>query len=51
MFRRAYNTRNHWVFNEVQFQTPSGNVNSSVFGLVTNANDPRIGQLALKLVF
>jgi hypothetical protein len=39
------------VFNHAQFQTPSGNINSSVFGLVTNANDPRIGQLALKLVF
>ncbi|HKM79346.1 MAG TPA: TonB-dependent receptor [Candidatus Acidoferrum sp.] len=39
------------VFNHAQFQTPNGNINSSVFGLITNANDPRIGQLGLKLLF
>jgi Carboxypeptidase regulatory-like domain len=39
------------IFNHAQFQTPSGNINSSVFGLITNANDPRIGQLGLKLLF
>lgn len=39
------------LFNHAQFQTPSGNIDSSTFGLITNANDPRIGQLALKLLF
>lgn len=39
------------VFNHAQFQTPGGNINSGTFGLVTSANAPRIGQLALKLLF
>ena len=39
------------VFNHVQFKTPSGNWNSSSFGFVTAANDPRILQVALKLYF
>lgn len=39
------------IFNHAQFGTPNGNINSGTFGLVTGANSPRIGQLALKLYF
>lgn len=42
------------VFNHAQFGTPSGNWNNSGvggFGYVTSANDPRIMQVALKLLF
>jgi len=36
------------IFNHAQFTNPSGNINSSNFGIVTNARDPRIGQLSAK---
>jgi len=40
------------IFNHAQFLTPSGLINAgSNFGVVTNARDPRIGQLALKFLF
>jgi hypothetical protein len=42
------------VFNHTQFNGPSGNVNNpglGGFGYVTSANDPRIMQVALKLLF
>jgi hypothetical protein len=40
------------IFNHAQFYNPSGNVdNAGVFGFVTSARDPRIMQLALKLLF
>lgn len=39
------------AFNHAQFLTPSGNINSSTFGDVTSARDPRIIQMALKLAF
>ncbi|MBV9301169.1 MAG: TonB-dependent receptor [Acidobacteriaceae bacterium] len=39
------------VFNHAQFTNPSGTVNASNFGQVTNARDGRIGQMALKLSF
>jgi hypothetical protein len=39
------------AFNHAQFMTPQGNVNSSTFGDVTAARDPRIIQMALKLAF
>ena len=39
------------AFNHAQFMTPQGNVNSSTFGDVTAARDPRIIQMALKLGF
>jgi hypothetical protein len=39
------------VFNHAQFLAPNGLFNGSSFGIVTNARDPRIGQLALKLLF
>ena len=39
------------AFNHTQFAGPSGNVSSSSFGRVSDARDPRIGQLALKIMF
>jgi hypothetical protein len=39
------------IFNHTQFESPSGNFNSSQFGEATTAQAPRIGQLALKLKF
>lgn len=39
------------IFNHAQFQTPDGNINSSNFGLVTAANDPRILQIGAKFHF
>jgi len=42
------------IFNHAQFMNPSGNFNNSGaggFGYVTSARDPRIMQLALKLLF
>jgi hypothetical protein len=40
------------VFNHPQFENPGGNISSaSTFGIITSAGDPRIGQLALKIIF
>jgi len=39
------------VFNHAQFTNPSGDISSSSFGNVTNARDPRIGQLSAKFIF
>ena len=39
------------AFNHAQFNSPVGNFNSSSFGRVTSARDPRVGQVALKLRF
>ncbi|HXM97674.1 MAG TPA: hypothetical protein VN982_04300 [Candidatus Dormibacteraeota bacterium] len=39
------------VFNHAQFINPSGNIDSSTFGQVTAAWDPRILQLAAKFHF
>jgi hypothetical protein len=39
------------VFNHAQFQNPTGSILNGTFGYVTNANDPRIGQVALKFLF
>lgn len=36
------------IFNHAQFTNPSGNINDSSFGVVTNARDPRIGQVSFK---
>jgi len=36
------------IFNHAQFTNPSGNINDSSFGIVTNARDPRIGQVSAK---
>jgi hypothetical protein len=40
------------IFNHAQFQNPNGTINNTgAFGVVTAANDPRIMQIALKLLF
>jgi Carboxypeptidase regulatory-like domain len=40
------------VFNHAQFNSPDGNIlDSTSFGKVTSAADPRIGQVALKFIF
>ncbi len=39
------------LFNHAQFQNPSGEINSSEFGIVTSARDGRILQLGLKILF
>ena len=36
------------IFNHAQFINPSGNISDSSFGIVTNARDPRIGQVSAK---
>jgi hypothetical protein len=37
--------------NHPNFGLPNGNISSSNFGQITTANDPRILQAAVKLVF
>jgi hypothetical protein len=39
------------VFNHAQFTNPSGEINSSSFGMVSSARDPRIMQLGAKFLF
>jgi hypothetical protein len=39
------------AFNHAQFRNPTGSILSGSFGRVTAARDPRIGQVALKLLF
>ncbi|HYM74761.1 MAG TPA: TonB-dependent receptor [Candidatus Dormibacteraeota bacterium] len=39
------------VFNHAQFGNPDGEINSSQFGLVTSARDPRIMQVGAKVLF
>jgi hypothetical protein len=39
------------VFNKANFNNPGTSINSGTFGLITSARDPRIGQLALKILF
>jgi len=39
------------VFNHAQFQNPSGEINSTQFGVVNGARDPRILQLGAKFLF
>ncbi|HEX4381072.1 MAG TPA: hypothetical protein VH022_13610, partial [Candidatus Acidoferrum sp.] len=36
------------IFNHAQFENPGGNITGSSFGIVTQARDPRIGQLSAK---
>jgi hypothetical protein len=36
------------VFNHAQFLNPGGDISNSNFGIVTNARDPRIGQVSAK---
>jgi hypothetical protein len=39
------------IFNHAQFINPSGNISSGSFGNVTNARDPRIGQVSAKFIW
>ena len=39
------------LFNHAQFDLPQGDIINSSFGFVNSANDPRIGQVALKFLF
>ncbi len=39
------------ALNQVNFSAPVTNVSASNFGRITSANDPRIGQVALKLIW
>ncbi|HTS28564.1 MAG TPA: carboxypeptidase regulatory-like domain-containing protein [Bryobacteraceae bacterium] len=39
------------LFNRVNFNNPATSVTGAGFGRITGAGDPRIGQLALKLIF
>lgn len=39
------------VLNHTNFGDPNGSVTNGAFGRVTSANDPRIGQLSLKILF
>jgi hypothetical protein len=39
------------AFNHVQFNNPDGSINDSTFGVVSSAGNPRIGQVAVKLIF
>jgi hypothetical protein len=39
------------IWNHAQFQNPTGLINSSLFGVVTLANPPRVLQLAGKFIF
>jgi hypothetical protein len=39
------------VFNHAQFGNPDGEINSSQFGIVTFARDPRIMQVGAKFLF
>ncbi len=36
------------IFNHAQFMNPDGNISDTSFGSVTNARDPRIGQVSAK---
>ncbi len=39
------------IFNHANFNPPTTSLSSAGFGSITTANDPRIGQFALKLLF
>jgi hypothetical protein len=39
------------LFNRVNFSDPGTTISSAGFGSIKGANDPRIGQLALKFLF
>jgi hypothetical protein len=39
------------LFNHAQFQGPDGSIDSSTFGIISSANDPRILQVAAKFRF
>ncbi|MGC2819871.1 MAG: carboxypeptidase regulatory-like domain-containing protein [Candidatus Sulfotelmatobacter sp.] len=39
------------IFNHAQFVNPSGDISSGSFGNITNARDPRIGQVSAKFIW
>ena len=39
------------IFNHTQFNNPDGNFTSGLFGVVTSARDPRIGQVSAKFAW
>ena len=39
------------IFNHTQFNNPDGNFSSGLFGVVTSARDPRIGQVSARFVW
>jgi hypothetical protein len=39
------------IFNHAQFTNPSGDISNSSFGNITNARDPRIGQVSAKFIW
>jgi len=39
------------IFNHAQFTNPSGDISSGSFGNITNARDPRIGQVSAKFIW
>jgi Carboxypeptidase regulatory-like domain/TonB dependent receptor-like, beta-barrel len=39
------------IFNHTQFNNPSGNFSSGLFGVVTSARAPRIGQVSAKFIW
>ena len=39
------------ALNHAEYNAPSNSINSNLFGLLTTTRDPRIGQLALRLMF
>ena len=39
------------IFNHAQFTNPSGDISGGSFGNVTNARDPRIGQVSAKFIW
>jgi len=51
--KKAFEIRGEFfnVFNHAQFFNPSGDISSASFGQVTNARDPRIGQVSAKFVW
>jgi Carboxypeptidase regulatory-like domain len=48
--RMAFEIRGEFfnIFNHAQFNNPNGNIDSSNFGIVTQARPPRIGQVSAK---
>jgi hypothetical protein len=49
--RLQFNAEFFNVLNHTNFSNPTSAANSANFGKILSANDPRIGQLALKLIF
>jgi hypothetical protein len=39
------------ILNHAEYNAPTTSINSALFGLITTTRDPRIGQLALRIMF